>query len=100
MNDGPIKKLGDLLIEQRLITKAILNKALEHKKRKIFPGKILVDSGYLSQEDLRNTLAKQFGSIYINPKTFALRNVDLLNFISEEVPGNLYVFPLKRPRRS
>ena len=82
MNETPGKKLGDLLLEQRLITNKMLDQALAAQKKEYQPlGKILVKMGYISDEELHNVLAKQFGSIYINPKTFTVRNKELLPLV-------------------
>lgn len=96
MSETQAKKIGDLLLEQRLITPAMLEEALNSQKQEHRPlGKILVDFGYITPEDLHNVLAKQFGSLYINPKTFTVRNADLLKIISADIARKYICFPFE-----
>ncbi len=96
MDDIPTKKIGELLLEQRLITPTMLQEALNSQEKEYHPlGKILIDLGYITTDDLNNVLAKQFGSLYINPKTFAIRNKDLLNLIPENLARKYTCFPFE-----
>ena len=61
------KQLGELLIEQRFVTQSMLDQALALQQQRHLPlGKILLQLGYVTEDDLNTVLAKQFGSIYIN----------------------------------
>ena len=62
MNTGqPAKRLGELLVERRLITQAQLEQALtQQRSTKEFLGAILVRMGLIQPEALLETLAKQF----------------------------------------
>jgi type IV pilus assembly protein PilB len=59
------KKLGELLIENGLLTEAQLVKAMEAQKgtRKLL-GTIIVDMGFTTKEKLEATLAHQYGSAF------------------------------------
>ena len=66
-------RLGDLLVQQKLISQEQLKSALEvqgRSGRKL--GKILVESGYVSDEQIAQALARQLNLPYINLKYFNL----------------------------
>ncbi|MCX7918528.1 MAG: DnaA/Hda family protein [bacterium] len=91
------KQLGELLIEQRLITKSMLEQALELQQQRRLPlGKILLQLGYVTEEDLNTILAKQFGSIYINPRGFVVKDINLLTLIPEPIARQYICFPLEK----
>jgi chromosomal replication initiator protein len=91
------KQLGELLIEQRFITQSMLDQALALQQQRHLPlGKILLQLGYVTEDDLNVVLAKQFGSIYINPRGFVLRDTSLLNLIPEETARKLACFPIEQ----
>ncbi|MDD5019048.1 MAG: hypothetical protein PHH75_04330 [Candidatus Omnitrophica bacterium] len=57
------KKLGELLVENGLLTEKQLLEALETQRRdKKFLGEIIVDLGFTTKEKLDSTLARQYGS--------------------------------------
>jgi chromosomal replication initiator protein DnaA len=94
MSKQYIKRIGDLLIEQKIITPAILQQAIEIQKKDYKPlGQILIDLGYITQDELNSILAKQFGSLYINPKTFSLRSEDLKVLLPAELARKYICFP-------
>ncbi|MDI6783864.1 MAG: DnaA/Hda family protein [bacterium] len=91
------KQLGELLIEQRLITQSMLDQALVLQQQRRLPlGKILLQLGYVTEDDLNTILARQFGSIYINPRGFVLRDANLLNLIPETIARKLNCFPIEK----
>jgi type IV pilus assembly protein PilB len=60
-------RLGDLLIERRLISETQLEQALTHQREsggKL--GEVLVDQGALEAQVLANTLAEVFGLVVVN----------------------------------
>jgi len=72
---GTAKKIliGDLLLQNDLITTDQLEYALTHQKksgRKL--GRVLVDNGFLTEGLLSETLAKQLDLSYINLKNYPL----------------------------
>ena len=67
-------RLGDLLIQQGLLTEAQLEQALEEQKRsgrKL--GRVFVESGFVSEEQISETVARQLGVPYVNLRFFNVR---------------------------
>jgi MSHA biogenesis protein MshE len=67
-------RLGDMLVQQNLVTTEQLNLALEQQKRsgrKL--GRVLVESGYVTEEGISRGLARQFGGEFADLKTFRLQ---------------------------
>ena len=63
-------RLGDLLVQQKLISQEQLAIALEQQKgsgRKL--GRVLVDNAFVTEENISETLAKQLNIPYINLKS-------------------------------
>ncbi|MDB5785674.1 GspE/PulE family protein, partial [Caballeronia mineralivorans] len=66
-------RLGDILVQQNLLTQDQLVMCLSEQRRsgrKI--GQASVDNGFVSEEDICLALSKQFKILYINLKTFHL----------------------------
>ena len=66
-------RLGDVLIGQKLISREQLQYGLDQQKRsgrKL--GKLLVENGFVTEEQISEALAKQFNIPYINLKFFNL----------------------------
>jgi MSHA biogenesis protein MshE len=64
-------RLGDLLVQQKLISQEQLRGALEDQARsgrKL--GRVLIDSGYLSEDQIGEALARQLGVPFINLKYY------------------------------
>ncbi len=67
-------RLGEMLIQQQLISAEQLAAALEEQKRsgrKL--GRIFVDSGFVSEEGLSQALARQLQIPYVNLKQYNIR---------------------------
>ena len=67
-------RLGDVLVQQRLISQAQLQQTLELQRstgKKV--GRLLIESGVITEEVLANALARQLRVPYVNLKTFPLR---------------------------
>ncbi len=61
----PRKKLGEILIEEGLITPEQLEEALRESKKTGEPiGQVLIDLGYITPSDLGRVLQKQFNLTY------------------------------------
>lgn len=76
-------RLGDLLIQHRLISEEQLQFALGEQKRngrKL--GRVLVDNGYITEEKISEILAHQLDIPYVNLKTYAL-NAELARRLPE-----------------
>jgi len=64
-------RLGDLLVQQKLISQEQLKAALEEQKRsgrKL--GRVLIESGHLSEDQIGEALARQLGVPFINLKYY------------------------------
>jgi len=76
-------RLGDLLVQQQLITQEQLLFALEQQKRsgrKL--GRVLVDNALVSEDQISEALAKQLNIPFINLKYYNV-NVEIVRRLSE-----------------
>ena len=95
-------KLGNLLLEAKLITKEQLDEGLMLQKRTEDNdpiGEILVDLGYLSEDGLARMLSKQLKIKYVSfgAGTLVIRFDQNLNkLVSEEFARNNKVLPLSQ----
>ncbi len=90
----PVKKLGEILLEQGLITSQQLELALKEQKRTgEMLGEILVNLGFITPEALSNALASQSGVEKIDLQNIAV-NPEVLRLIPEEMARRLKVFPI------
>ena len=61
------KRLGDVLVDEKLIAKEQLHEAVGERQRSGSPlGQILVDSGYLSEWDLAKAVAAHYNLPYLD----------------------------------
>lgn len=61
------KRLGDVLVDEKLIAKEQLHEAVGERQRSGAPlGQILVDSGYLSEWDLAKAVAAHYNLPYLD----------------------------------
>ena len=88
------KRLGDLLIEEQLVTPENLDKALQIQsatgKRM---GAILVEKGWVSEVDLLKILSKQLGIpyLYLRP---GVVDTTIANIVSKDTQQRLNILPL------
>lgn len=76
-------RLGDLLLQQNIITQDQLAFALDQQKRSGRRlGRVLVDNLFVSEEHISEALAKQFDIPYINLKNYHL-NLELVRLLPE-----------------
>ncbi|MDO9150396.1 MAG: ATPase, T2SS/T4P/T4SS family [Methylotenera sp.] len=76
-------RLGEVLVQQSLITAEDLNKSLEEQKRtgrKL--GRIFVDSGYVTETQISEALAHQLKIPYINIQQFSTKS-EIINKLPE-----------------
>ena len=67
-------RLGDLLIEQKIISQEQLTTALaEQKKSGRKLGRVLIENGYISEEQLLNFLSRQLALPYVDLKRFQFK---------------------------
>ena len=82
-------RLGDVLVQQRLISQAQLQQTLELQRstgKKV--GRLLIESGVITEEVLANALARQLRVPYVNLKTFLLR-ADVAKLLPESAARRL-----------
>lgn len=76
-------RLGDLLVEKKLISETQLRSALaEQKKSGRKLGRVLIDSGYVEEEAMLTTLSTLIGIPYVDLSTFEL-NAQLVKRLPE-----------------
>ncbi|MDO8291685.1 MAG: GspE/PulE family protein [Gallionella sp.] len=76
-------RLGDLLVQQKLISQDQLKFALEQQKRngrKL--GRVLVDNAFVTEENISEALARQLNIPYINLKRYNI-NLELVRLLPE-----------------
>lgn len=76
-------RLGDVLLQQRLISQEQLQQTLDlqHKTGKKL-GRLLIESGVITEEGLANGLARQLRIPFVNLKTFPFR-AELVRLLPE-----------------
>ena len=68
-------RLGDILVQQKLISQDQLRQALDEQKRsgrKL--GRVLIDHGFLSEDQIGEALARQLGVPFMNLKYYNIAN--------------------------
>lgn len=76
-------RLGDLLVQQKLISQEQLKFVLEQQKRsgrKL--GRLLVDNAFVTEENISEALGRQLNIPYINLKYFNI-NIELVRMLQE-----------------
>ena len=89
------KRLGDMLLESRLITEEQLKQALENQKKMGKRlGEVLIDTGIVTEKDILNTLELQLGTpqITISDKIDA----ELIKSLPEQLIRRHKVVPIKK----
>ncbi len=88
-------RLGDLLLQQKLISEDQLKLALEQQRRSGRRlGRVLVDNGFLTDEQIAETLALQFKIPYINLKYYNIKP-DLVKLLPENQARRLRAIVLE-----
>ena len=78
------KRLGDVLVDEQLISKEQLLEALADRQRTGVPlGRVLVESGYVSDWDLAKAVTKHYNLPFV---TLAGRSIDAATFGLIDVP--------------
>jgi type IV pilus assembly protein PilB len=88
------KRLGEILIDSKVITEEILNKALDIQKgtgRKL--GEVLVEEGFTTNEQIVNAVKNQLGIQLINLDNIHIRQ-EIINTIQETVARKYEVIPV------
>ncbi|MEW6599945.1 MAG: ATPase, T2SS/T4P/T4SS family, partial [Nitrospirota bacterium] len=89
-------KIGQLLLNNNIITEAQLNKALElQKKEGGRVGSNLIKLGYISDESLVEFLSKQYGVPSVSLSTMDIEP-SIIKFIPYEVANKYQIFPISK----
>lgn len=88
-------RLGDVLVQQNLISQEQLRLTLaqQHKTGKKV-GRLLIESGVITEEALANGLARQLRIPYVNLKTFPFR-AEVVRLLPESVARRFRVLALE-----
>lgn len=90
------KRLGELLIERRLITREQLEEALRLQKDNGKPlGQNLVELGYISEEDVVNCLSIQYGFPYLPLGNYEIDR-EVIKIVPERVARQYCLLPIDR----
>jgi type IV pilus assembly protein PilB len=88
------KRIGEILIEEGLITQSQLNEALEEQKltaEKI--GEILINKGWITNEELDHSLAMQKGITRFNLSQYIIE-LDIVKLIPEDFARKYKLMPV------
>ncbi len=86
------KKMGDRLVEGGYITNQQLEIALKEKKRRNEPiGQILIQLGFLSENDLYEALSDDLGVPFVKLSTFQLDGTLVHSFSENYLRENLFI---------
>ncbi len=88
-------RIGDLLVKNKLISEGQLEAALDQQKksgRKL--GRVLVENGFVKEDDLLNLLARQLNIPYIDMTRYDV-NADVCRMIPETLARRYRVLPLE-----
>lgn len=89
------KRLGDLLIEEGLITSEQLQTALSEKAPNQKIGDVLLQRGYITDQQLAEVLEVQLGIPHVNLFHYPF-DTNLFSLISKETAKRNLIIPLKR----
>ena len=89
------KRLGDLLIESRLITQEQLDETLRLKKREQKTGDALVERGYINEQQLIEVLEYQLGIPHVTLYSYPI-DENLTSLISKDFALRHVIMPIKK----
>jgi len=90
------KKMGNLLIENGIITPKQLEEALNRQnERGGYLGQNLVEMGYTSEEEVVSCLTVQYGYPYLPLRNYEI-NREILKLIPAEIAKKYYVIPIDK----
>jgi len=90
------RKLGEILVEWGVVTKAAVDEALEHgRKETLRIGEALVALGFADEEDVTKALASQYDMEYIDLDQSSA-NLSEMHLIPEDLIRKHLVLPLGR----
>lgn len=89
------KRLGELLLEENLVTEGQIQKALEEQQKTGEPlGRILVRLGIITEDALFYFIAIQFGMEYVDISNIEIEP-DVINVIKKEIAEELNIIPIE-----
>ena len=96
-----MKPIGEILIEEGLITRDQLNEALEQQKKanKKRLGEILIHLGVINEDDLVVALSMQFNLAYLPLKNVSV-NRDVCDLLPVELVRRHSLFPVEQANRT
>lgn len=90
------KQLGELLVERNLLSTQQLEKALSfQKERGGLIGEILVELGFVKEEDIAQALTAQYGFPYLPLSNYEI-NPEIINVIPGRVSRQYLLIPIDR----
>lgn len=90
------KQLGELLIEQGIITQVQLEKALAFQKEKGgLIGEVLIENGYCKEEDVAQALTVQYGFPFLPLANYEI-SPDIINLIPLKVARQYLIVPVDK----
>lgn len=93
------KRLGDMLIDEGLLTEAQLKEALvAHPKTGLKLGQYLVRQGIVTETQVRDAISQQLNLPKYNPKDYPGEN-DLAHLIPADIARKYQLVPLKKEGR-
>lgn len=93
---GKSKRIGEILIENNLITKQALDMALEHQKK--YGGNItqyLIAYDFIKEEDLAKCISIQFGYPYLPLRTYDIPK-EIIKLIPANIAEKYWLIPVDR----
>jgi type IV pilus assembly protein PilB len=90
------KKIGQMLVENNIITAKQLQEALERqKKRGGYIGQNLIELDYTTEEEIVSCLTVQYGYPYLPLKNYEI-NREIIKLIPKELAKDCYVIPIDK----
>lgn len=90
------KQLGQLLLEWGIINERQLEKGLETQKEKGgLIGEVLVELGYVKEEDIAQALTAQYGFPYLPLSNYEI-NQEIVNIIPARVARQYLLIPIDK----
>jgi len=90
------KQLGELLIERNIINRSQLEKALMfQRERGGLIGEILVELGFVKEEDIAQALTAQYGFPYLPLGSYEI-NSDVVNIVPARVARQYLLIPIDK----
>jgi len=90
--------LGELLLQEKLLTEDQLENALDFQKKNEVPmGSALIALGFISEEEMAQALSRQLGYPYVDLDQFEVYP-DVVNLIPLEIAQKYMIMPIHRIR--